>query len=88
MTAKVINPNHPVLRAAEDHWFKIAALLLLKLPDARALITAKDIDGLSSHFGGEMPTIVLNDKADGLHVYLIRESEAQVLAVNEGGLPI
>lgn len=87
MTAKQINPNHPVLRAAEDHWFKIAALLLLKLPDARALITLQDFDALGSHFDGEIPTIVLNDKADGLHVYLVTESEAQILARNEGGLP-
>jgi hypothetical protein len=88
MTKKVLNPNHPVMRAAEDQWFKIAALLLLKLPEAKALITAGDIEDLGSHFGGEMPTIVLNDRADGLHVYLVPESQAQVLARQEGGLPV
>ena len=88
MTKKVLNPNHPVTRAAEDQWFKIAALLLLKLPEAKALITSRDIEALANHFGGEMPTIVLNDRADGLHVYLVTESEAQILARNAGGLPV
>jgi hypothetical protein len=88
VTKKVLNPNHPVMRAAEDQWFKIAALLLLKLPEAKALITTADIAALTTHFGDEMPTIVLNDRADGLHVYLITESEAQVLARKEGGLPV
>jgi hypothetical protein len=83
----VLNPNHPVMRAVEDQWFKIAALLLLKLPDAMALITASDINDLASMFNGEMPTIVMNDKADGLHVYFVTESEGRELASKEGGLP-
>ncbi|WP_213308219.1 hypothetical protein [Paraburkholderia sacchari] len=88
MTKHVLNPNHPVMRATDGQWFKIAALLLLKLPEAKALITSEDVMNLGDHFGGEMPTIVVNDQADGMHVYLVRESEARFLARNEGGLPV
>lgn len=87
MNTRVLNPNHPVMRAAEDHWFKIAALLLLKLPRAEAVITPADILALENHFDGEMPTIVLNDRKEGLHVYFITATEVDVLAREAGGLP-
>lgn len=83
-----INPNHAVTQATEGHWYKIAAALLCKLPDAEALVTTDDLDALSNLFGAEEPVIVAHARADGLHLYLLPRSRAEVLARQAGGLPV
>ncbi|CAB3644190.1 hypothetical protein [Trinickia soli] len=83
----VINPNHPVMRATEDLWHKLAAILLLRLPEAQAVITSTDIDALVRHFPGEEPTVVVCDKSDGLHLSLVPRSQGEAMAREAGGLP-
>jgi len=77
------NPNHAVTGAAREQWHKIAALLLHKFDLGLVTFTAADIEA----FAREQHNIVIKSAADGLHVWLVNDAEAQRLARDEGGLP-
>ncbi len=79
-----LNPNHPVTRAAHDHWHKIAALLMRKFGVKQCDITQDDIAGLDS----DSVNIVLHAKLDRITVRLVGDEEARALARKEGGLPV
>ncbi|MFM0151422.1 hypothetical protein [Paraburkholderia sediminicola] len=82
-----LNPNHHVTRALEGQWYKLAALVLLQLPDAKATITEENLAELMHLFGGEEPCIVARDDAAGLHLSLVPRSVAEQMAREHGGLP-
>ncbi len=73
------NPNHPVTTAVRNQWHKIAALLVSR--HGHTVLGLDDIQAV----GGK--SIAINDRADGLHVYLVTDEEAAALAKREGGLP-
>jgi hypothetical protein len=82
-----LNPNHPVTRQAHDQWHKIAILLLNKFCPKGIVINLADIQKLTDDWG-EMPSIVMHDRADGLHLYIVDETKGRELAATEGGLPV
>lgn len=82
-----LNPNHPVTAMVHDHWHKIVALLIHKFDLGDVLITMDDLLALQLDFNGEMPAVLLHDKADGMHLKIVTEVEAAHLAREHGGLP-
>lgn len=77
-----LNPNHPTSRAVSDHWHKIAALLMLKFGVDHTVITEADIVKMDRGMG-----ITVQELRDGLHLRIVDETTAQLLARQEGGLP-
>lgn len=77
-----LNPNHPVTQAVHDHWHKLCALLMHKQGLQRVVITAEDIKALENG-----ASIAVQEKHDGLHLFLVDEAQAKVLARKHGGLP-
>ena len=78
-----LNPNHPVVNTLRDHWNIIAGLMLRKLAPKGIIITEQDIREANEN----KLYVCVNDRADGLHIYLVTEEEAKALARKEGGLP-
>lgn len=82
-----INPNHPVTSAVHDHWHKIVAILMHKFELGEVVITGSDLESLRHAYPVGMPSVLLHDKADGMHIKIVTEEEARRLAAVEGGLP-
>lgn len=80
-----INPNHPMTTFARDHWYKLCALLVNRLPDGEARITAADIEALEN---SGRANITIREKNDVIILKLVSDEEAQRLARKEGGLPV
>jgi hypothetical protein len=80
------NPNHPVSRAAENLWHKIAALLVFKTGATEAFISTADFERLAARPGGTNITIRFTDT--GVHLQLVSDAEAERLAREQGGLPV
>ena len=80
------NPNHPVTRAAHDHWHKIAAIIMAKQGLKEIEITAADVELLDGN-----TNIVLDERGSSktgtFKVRLVDNAEACRLAAEEGGLP-
>jgi hypothetical protein len=75
-----INPEHPLVKQAHDHWHKIAALLLLKIsagdPARHHVVTSEDVAAL----GRLDCAIAMKDEPDGLHLFIVDTKEARRLA--------
>jgi len=83
-----LNPNHPVTAAVHDHWHKLCALLLHKFAAGHAVITARDVGGMTDLFANEGgPTIVVQETERGLELTIISGRQAVRLARQQGGLP-
>lgn len=82
-----LNPNHPMTQSTADHWHKIAALILHKLGQREVVLSLEDIKAATTKSKDGMLCIVLQEKADGLHVRLVSEDEGRRLARENGGLP-
>jgi Cu/Ag efflux pump CusA len=78
-----LNPNHQVTRTVSEHWHKVAALLMKKAGMEHVVITEADIAALENL----NQAIVIDARADGLHVSLVDMATAEKLARQEGGLP-
>ncbi len=78
-----LNPNHPAVRGAADHWHKIAALLMKKLGKRRVTISPREISELE----GMAITIRFDDNI-GIELQLVTMEEGERLARKEGGLPV
>lgn len=78
------NPNHPTSALVNEHWHKIAALLVTKFggPDATVVITSEDIAAI-----GERRNIAVLDDASGLTLRMVDDKTGMELARKEGGLP-
>jgi hypothetical protein len=77
-----LNPNHPVTAAVHDHWHKIVALLIVKYDLGHVVITEDDLSRMQ-----EGSAVVIKEQRDGLHVWMVNETEGERLAREEGGLP-
>lgn len=77
-----LNPNHPVIQETEDHWYKIAALLVAKLNRNPVIITPEDIAKLEG-----MAITIRTDDNVGIILGLVTMEEGERLARQEGGLP-
>ncbi len=77
-----LNPHHPVAQAMRDQWHKLCMLVMMKQGQQSVVITLEDIDSIP--IGA---AIAVQEKHDGLHVFLVDAAEAQALARKHGGLP-
>lgn len=76
-----LNPSHHVTAGLHEHWQKIAAIMMHKHGIKKTVITAEDLRAIEAL--PEMPTIVMHDKADGIHLLLLTQSEAlEYIALN------
>lgn len=78
-----LNPNHKVTAGLRDEWHKIVAIALHKQGIKELVITWDDILAFSGNT--KHNTIVAQEKADGLHIYLTGEAEALELIAKAGG---
>jgi hypothetical protein len=78
-----LNPNHPVTDALSDQWHKILMAVFIKLGLDEIVITNEDVLAI----GDYQHAIMAHAKPDGLHIAVITEQEAQLLARQHGGLP-
>lgn len=76
-----LNPNHPVTRAVSDQWHKIAALLVNK-SGGHVVTSASDFSDL-----GLDKAIVVWELPDGLHLTIIDNQQAALMACQHEGLP-
>lgn len=81
MTVNKLNPNNPVVQAADENWMKIAALLVHKL-GGDVLITDEDV---SSFKPGD--TLALGEEGRSIRLKLVDQAEAARLLAKHGGRP-
>ena len=85
--------QHPSTFKLRGHWHKLVAVLLAKYADVLGdvVITREDLDAIAE---GAMPFVVVDDRADGLHLSvtdkttaleLAQAEAARVEALSEGG---
>lgn len=79
-----LNPNHPVTSTMHDHWHKIAAMLVSRLPEQRTLVTVEEIE----RFARADLAITIKDVGVGLELQIVSMDEGRKLAKQEGGLPV
>lgn len=79
-----LNPNHPVVQQAHDHWHKLCALVMLKLGRPHVVITMADVMKL----GDDCNAVTIQELDDGIHLRLVSMEEGNRLARKEGGLPV
>lgn len=76
-----LNPEHPVTKAAHQHWQKICALLMFKQGIRQIDITDADIRSLNALT--EMPVVVLHDMKEKMRLILFpNEREAMTYAAS------
>lgn len=79
-----LNPNHPVLNEAREHWHKFCAILMNKLGKTEVEITADDVMELGDNQMG----IVLDMRGGRCVLRMVSMAEGERLARREGGLPV
>lgn len=81
-----LNPNNKTTQQLDDHYYKLLGLVIHKYDLGEVVITSKDMDNWINSTDG-MPCLFAHDKADGLHIKVVSESEGMKLAKEHGGLP-
>ncbi len=81
MSVRTLNPQHPAAQAVQEHWTRIAAILVHKA-GGHVVITPNDLESLPPFLG-----ITVQEKDDGLHLRTVDEATAHRLARENGGLP-
>ena len=82
-----LNPNHPALIGAHDHWHKIAALLMLKFGVNETTISTEELARFSEM---DINIAIRFDDAKGIELFIIPDSEvgdemeAQMSSRNQG----
>lgn len=77
-----LNPNHQVVQAIDQHWYKIAALLMQKLNMNPVVISPEEIDKIDG-----MAITIRLDNTTGIILNMVTMEEGERLARLEGGLP-
>lgn len=85
---KTIHLNDsPILDQIQDHWQKIASLLLWKLAKREQVcITAEDIKALQAEFNPGMGVIFVHGQSDRMLFQLVTEADARRIVVHNAGL--
>ena len=84
MCQRALNPNHPVVKEAEEQWYKLCAILIHKQGLAEIKITAEDIEKFAN---SGRANISIYPKDDTITLRLHTDAEAEKLAREAGGLP-
>lgn len=79
-----LNPNHPVLNEARDHWHKFCAILMNKLGKTEVEITVDDVAKL----GDSQNAIALDMRGGRCVLRMVSMEEGERMARKEGGLPV
>ena len=75
------NPDHPMVRATNDSWHKIVALLMQKQGLTEVIISERDVANLSK----KALCIVVSEDQRGIVLRLTSDTEGQKLAAKHGG---
>lgn len=75
------NPNHHMVRATNDSWHKIVALLMQKQGLTEVIISGRDVANLSK----KALCIVVSEDQRGIVLRLVSDAEGQKLAAKQGG---
>ena len=75
------NPNHPMVRATNDSWHKIVALLMQKQGLTEVIISGRDV----AHLSKKALCIVVSEDQRGIVLRLVSDAEGQKLAAKQGG---
>lgn len=78
-----LNPNHPVVIEAREHWHKFCAILMQKMGQTEVEITLDDV----MKFGDNENAIVLDQRGGRCVLRLVSMEEGERLAREAGGLP-
>lgn len=81
MTIKKLNPNNPVVQAADGHWMKIAAVLVHRL-GGDVTLTDEDFAAFPDN-----ATLALGEVGRTIILKLVDPAEAQRLLAKHGGRP-
>jgi len=82
-----LNPNNPVLKATDEQWYKLCAVLMHKLRVTEVRFQDSDFDGLTARFGGAACVSIAEEGREiVLRLHTMEEGEA--LARKHGGLPV
>lgn len=80
-----INPNHPVTNEVRDQWHKFCAILMFKFGLKEVEITIADL----LEFQNQPHTnIAVKPDNEKIHLLLLTNDDARIIAEKEGGLPI
>lgn len=77
-----LNPNHPTTSSIHDHWHKIAAALVNRIPKGKTIVTLMELTKL------EGKAITIKETPAGLELRIVSMEEGERLARKEGGLPV
>ena len=75
-----LNPEQGVTAEVREHWYKIAAVLVMKLKaitGEEVTVTTTDLERLISLFPGDEPAIVMAPKGDIMRLLLLPMREAK-----------
>lgn len=96
MNQKKLNPQNPLVQQMDGQWSKMCALLVHRFGEvittedghrhAIVKIDIEDLNSLSTGYGGEMPTIVLQEIGGKLTLVVEPESDATERAKRGGYL--
>lgn len=77
-----LNPNHPVTSKMHNHWHKIVAILVNRIPKGKTTIAADEVAALDGK------AIVMKETASGIELVIVSMEEGERLARKEGWLPV
>jgi len=78
-----LNPNHPTTSKMHDHWHKIAAMLVNRIPGKQTTITLDEVMKL----GADNVAITMKETVAGIELRIVSMEEGERFAKQEGGLP-
>lgn len=79
-----LNPESTVLQQLDEHWQKMAALILWKLAGSKQIrITANDIQALNDAFAPGGPVIYTHGHKDSLEFQIVDGATAERLAAHD-----
>jgi hypothetical protein len=73
-----LNPNHPMTAGVHDHWYKLAAMLVNRIPGQRTVITEDEIRRMDGK------AITMKETAAGIELRIVTMEEGERLANEEG----
>lgn len=75
-----LNPNHPVIKQIEDHYYKLLCAHMLKHGEREWSVTANEIRAI------EGMAVAIDTRGGGLIVRIMTYEEGERMAREEGGL--
>jgi hypothetical protein len=77
-----MNPEHPTTKGVHDHWYKVCALLMLKMGVKDITISPQEIERIE----GNNIAIKFDDKL-GIILKLLSDEEIMSVGIENGAVP-